>query len=68
MPTVEKEIAMLEMFSESKVIALALNHENLSPEAVHRIAGEYESRYGLPTCDPLVDGCGKLVNKIRTML
>ena len=68
MPTVEKEIAMLEMFSESNVIALALNHENLTPDAVRRIAGEYESRYGLPTCDPLVDGCGKLVNKIRTML
>ena len=68
MPTVEREIAMLEMFSESKVIALTLNHENLSPADVDRIEREYESRYGLPTCDPLIDGCRKLVNKIREML
>lgn len=68
MPTVEKEIAMLEMFSESKVIALTLNHENLTPEEVHRTEREYEARYGLPTTDPLLDGCEKLVNKIRSMI
>ena len=68
MPTVEKEIAMLEMFSESKVIALTLNHEDLLPDEVRRTESEYEARYGLPTCDPLLDGCEKLVNKIRTML
>ena len=68
MPSVEREIAMLELFSDSKVIALTLNHENLAPEDVARIETEYEGRYGLPTCDPLLDGCGKLVNKIRAML
>jgi len=68
MPTVEKEIAMLEMFSESKVIALTLNHEDLTPEDVRRTEREYEARYGLPTMDPLLDGCEKLVIKIRSML
>ena len=68
MPTVEKEIAMLEMFSESKVIALTLNHEGMTPDEVRRVESEYEARYGLPTCDVLRDGCDKLVNKIRTML
>ncbi|OLE57837.1 MAG: hypothetical protein AUI36_14275, partial [Cyanobacteria bacterium 13_1_40CM_2_61_4] len=68
MPTVEKEIQMLEMFSDSKVIAITLNHEDLTPSDVQKIEQDYESRYGLPTCDPLVDGCGKLVNKIQSML
>jgi len=68
MPTIEKEIAMLEMFSESKVIALTLNHEGMTPDEVRRAESEYEARYGLPTCDALRDGCDKLVNKIRTML
>jgi uncharacterized NAD-dependent epimerase/dehydratase family protein len=68
MPAVETEIRMLELFSDSKVIALTLNHEGLSPEQVRTVGREYESRYGLPTCDPLLDGCGKLVNKIQTML
>ena len=68
MPTVEKEITMLEMFSDSKVIALTLNHEDMTPEDVRRTEREYEARYRLPACDPLLDGCEKLVNKIRTML
>ncbi len=68
MPTVEREIQMLELFSDSKVIALTLNHEDMTPEDVRRTEREYESRYGLPTCDVLLDGCDELVNKIRTML
>lgn len=68
MPAVDKEIAMLEMFSDSKVIALTLNHEGLTREDVARIETEYEGRYGLATCDPLMDGCEKLVNKIKVML
>jgi len=68
MPTVEKEIEMLETFSGSKVIAITINHENLTPEDVQRFVREYESKYGLPTCDPLLDGCDKLVNKIKAML
>src|SRR6266545_3163317 len=63
MPAIEKEIQMLELFSDSQVIALTLNHEGLTPAEVRKVEAEYESRYGLPTCDPLLDGCGKLVNK-----
>ena len=68
MPTVEKETEMLELFSGSKVIAITINHENLTPDDVQRVVREYESKYGLPTCDPLLDGCDKLVNKIKAML
>ena len=68
MPTVEKEIQMLEVFSESRVIAITLNHESLTTDDVKRIEGEYEARYGVPTCDPLLDGCDKLVNAVRAML
>jgi len=68
MPPIEKEIQMLELFSDSKVLALTLNHETLTPEDVKRIEEEYESRYGLPTCAPLLDGCEKLVDRIRVML
>ena len=68
MPTVEREIQMLEMFSDSRVIGITINHEGLTPEAVGKVEADYESRYGLPTCDPLLDGCGKLVNKIQSML
>ncbi len=56
------------MFSDSKVIAITLNHEDMTTQEVHRVENEYEARYGLPTCDPLLDGCDRLVNKIRSML
>ena len=49
------------------VIALTLNHEGLTPDRVASVEREYEARYGVPTCDPLLDGCEKLVNKIRSM-
>jgi len=68
MPTVEKEIQMLELYSDAKVIALTLNHEGLTPDRVASVEREYEARYGVPTCDPLLDGCEKLVNKIRSMI
>ncbi len=68
MPAIDREIQMLEMFSDSKVIAITINHEDLTPDDVHRIEREYESAHGVPACDPLLDGCDKLVNKIKAML
>ena len=68
MPRVEDEIAMLQLFSASRVVALTLNHEGMSDEDVRRVVAEYEAAYGLPTCDPLWDGCEKLVAMVRGML
>ncbi len=68
MPTVPDEIRMLELFSASRVVALALNHEGMTHEEARRTVAEYEATYGLPTCDPLWDGCAKLVATVRRML
>ena len=65
MPKIGDEIRMLELFSDSRVIALALNHEDMARDDVRRVVADYEATYGLPTCDPLWDGCGKLVAAIR---
>ena len=68
MPRVDDEIAMLQLFSASRVVALTLNHEGMSNEDVRRVVAEYEAAYGLPTCDPLWDGCEKLVAMVRGIL
>jgi len=68
MPTVPEETRMLELFSGSRVVALALNHEGMTRDEVRRAVAEYEAAYRLPTCDPLWDGCEKLVATIRGML
>ena len=65
MPAVGDEIRMLELFSWGRVIAITLNHENMTREQVDAAAAEYEARYGLPTCDPLWHGVDKVVAAVR---
>ncbi|MFQ5909170.1 MAG: DUF1611 domain-containing protein [Thermoplasmata archaeon] len=68
MPKVEEEIELLEVFSGSRVIALTLNREGLSEEEVGTIVSDFESRFGMPACEPLTQGCDKIVDRIREML
>src|SRR2546426_2288892 len=68
MPTVEDEIGMLELFSRpsrGRVIAITLNHEDLTRAEIDATVAAYEAKYGLPTCDPLWHGAGKVVSAIR---
>jgi uncharacterized NAD-dependent epimerase/dehydratase family protein len=64
MPTLESEIEMIEVFSGSKVIAITINHEDMTDEEVENTITEYEDRYKLPTTDVLKYGCDKLVKKL----
>lgn len=68
MPRLEDEIRMLEMFSPGKVIAITLNHEDMTREEVDRVVKEYESTFSLPSCDPLWHGVDKVVESIRARL
>jgi uncharacterized NAD-dependent epimerase/dehydratase family protein len=64
MPTLESEIELLEVFSRSKVIAITLNHEDMTGEEIKKAIIEYEERFQLPTTDTLKYGCEKLVKRI----
>ncbi|MBI5000734.1 MAG: DUF1611 domain-containing protein [Euryarchaeota archaeon] len=68
MAGIERERMLIEAFSGSKVVALTINHEQMTRGEVERTAEEWEKKYGLPACDPLWQGCGKLVEAIRKML
>ena len=65
MPNLEKEIKMLQMHSDARVGAITINHENMSSEEIESIVYQYEERFGIPCCDVLRHGCGKLVDKIQ---
>ena len=67
MPDLAREIEMLELFSGSRVIALALNHEGLSRPEMEKVAAAYRAQFNLPACDPLADGCDPLVSAVRTL-
>ena len=68
MPDLENEIKMLEIFSESKVMAVTLNHENMSQGEVEDTDKQYEEQFEIPYCDVFRHGCEKLVTIIKKNL
>lgn len=64
MPTLGSEINLIEVFSKSKVVAITLNHEDMTDLEVERTVKEYEEAFALPTTDALKHGCDKLVNQL----
>ncbi|MDX2447179.1 MAG: NAD-dependent epimerase/dehydratase family protein, partial [Desulfobacterales bacterium] len=64
MPAVESEIDLIETISQTKVMAIALSHENLSDQEILGHVAKYEQRFQLPTTDVLSHGCIKLVQTL----
>ena len=64
MPTLSSEIELIEQFSQSKVIAVTLNHEDMNENEIRDTIKIYEHKYNLPTTDALNYGCNKLVKSI----
>ncbi|NIS37993.1 DUF1611 domain-containing protein, partial [Candidatus Saccharibacteria bacterium] len=65
MPTLENEIKLIESFSSTKVLAIALSHEDLTREETDNFIQLYEKQFHLPTTDVLYKGCGKLVETLK---
>ncbi len=64
MPTLESEIKLIEAFSQAKIIAITLSHENLTDKNILKIIEEYEAYFDLPTTDVLNNGCQKIVQSL----
>ncbi|KIL45114.1 DUF1611 domain-containing protein [Jeotgalibacillus soli] len=64
MPSIKSEIELVENFSSSKVIAITINHENMSDKEIEAVVIEYEDQFQLPTTDVLKHGCDKLISSI----
>ena len=64
MPLIESEIKLIEAISRSKVMAIALSHENLSDEEILKRIEDYEKQFQLPTTDVLSHGCQKFVQTL----
>ena len=64
MPTLESEIELNEVFSRSKVIAITINHEDMTDDELENTIAEYEDSYKLPTTDILKHGCDKVIKTL----
>ncbi|HKZ60738.1 MAG TPA: DUF1611 domain-containing protein [Candidatus Thermoplasmatota archaeon] len=65
MADLSREIRLLEAFSEKPVIAITLNHEDMTRAEVDKTVREYEARFGVPCCDPLWHGADKVAAEIE---
>lgn len=64
MPTLQSEIDLIEAFSKSKVIAITINHEDMSEVELRETIIKYEKQLKLPATDVIKYGCDKLIASI----
>lgn len=64
MPHLKDEIELIEVFSRSPVIGIAINHENMSDSEVNETIEAYQEQFERPTTDVLKFGCDSLITKI----
>ncbi len=64
MPIIASEIKLIEAISQTRVMAIALSHENVSSSEMTEIIDNYEELYHLPTTDVLSHGCQKIIESL----
>lgn len=64
----ETQIRALELISGKPVVAVTLNHENLSDEELAEAESKIERKTELTVCSPLKDGCSALVRVLKPRL
>ena len=62
---VEREKQLIELLSERPVLAIAINHEHMTPEEVASIASQYRREYGVAVADPLLHGVDEIVAALQ---
>ncbi len=62
---IERESAIIDLLCGKPVVAITLNHAGLTPEEVRRHAEAFAKRYGVPCCDPLLDGVESILKELR---
>jgi uncharacterized NAD-dependent epimerase/dehydratase family protein len=63
---VEREKAIIELLSQRPVVAITLNHEEMTREEVDAAVDEYQERYGVAVADPLLHGVDAIVAALES--
>lgn len=64
MPLPETEINLIQTFSDTRVIGLAINHENMTDANVSTTIARYEREFGIPVTDALSRPPGHLAHMV----
>jgi uncharacterized NAD-dependent epimerase/dehydratase family protein len=68
MHSLEKQIRAVEVLSEKPVVAVTVNHEDLTPEQAREECKRIREATGLPAVDVLLDGPAELLAAVRPLL
>ena len=68
MHPLDVQIKAVELLSGKPVVAVTVNHENLSPGEIPEICHRIRSETSLACCDPLIDGMDEVVEVLRKHL
>jgi len=63
-PTAASEIALIQAFSDTRVIGITINHEGLTATELDDTIAEHEAQLGLPVTDPLTRPQEELVDMV----
>ena len=64
MPTPVSEITLIQTFSNTRVIGLTINHENLDDAELSAAIAQYERELGIPATDALARPSSRLVEMV----
>ena len=64
MPQPATEINLIQTFSDTKVIGLTINHENMTEAEIDAAITQYERELGIPATDPLTRSPERLVEMV----
>lgn len=64
MPDVASEIHLIEIFSDTKVIGITINHEGMSSQEVDVAIEQYAQSFGVPATDALLRSPNDLINMV----
>ena len=62
--TIDRELELIRCYAKCDIVAITVNHEQMTREQVEQVCADYEQRYGVPACDVLVDGPEKVADAI----
>jgi uncharacterized NAD-dependent epimerase/dehydratase family protein len=62
--TIDRELELIKICAKSDIIGISINHTGMTRPEVEKKIAEYEKAYGVPACDALVDGTGKIADAI----
>ncbi|SDB36328.1 Uncharacterized conserved protein, NAD-dependent epimerase/dehydratase family [Flavobacteriaceae bacterium MAR_2010_188] len=66
--SLKEQINAIEVISGRKVIAITVNHEEMSPEEILPACEKIEKETGLPTFDVLAHGASELINVLKAKI